>query len=170
MNKMQAAMGKMNDREKAARNFQDSIHTALEKMAEMPSVGDGVVLRLKRPFLGYRCEGTVRYIGVVPEMGKGVWIGVDLLEGLGDHHGMGYFRSRGASITGPRHAMFIKGREIECVSNVTAKMKATGRYYGPLQPRQTGNKWWTTPFMDKLKKMDPGAAPGSNRAPFSSRI
>lgn len=51
-------------------------------------------LPMQKPFLGHRAEGVVKFVGLVPEIGTGLFIGLELTEGIGVHDGLGYFTCR----------------------------------------------------------------------------
>ena len=82
---------------------------------------------LQKPFLGYRAEGLIKYIGAVPEEGPGIWIGLELDQAVGVNDGLDYFPCKTyPSSHGPFHGVFVRGSQIEFTDRMTEHLHKEG--------------------------------------------
>jgi hypothetical protein len=70
------------------------------RFAQSRKEGDSNLSIVQKPFLGYRAEGIVKFVGIVPHLGKRMLVGLELLEAIGEHDGEGYFQTRSALVFG----------------------------------------------------------------------
>uniref|UniRef100_A0A6U2HZ95 CAP-Gly domain-containing protein n=3 Tax=Hemiselmis andersenii TaxID=464988 RepID=A0A6U2HZ95_HEMAN len=142
------ALAAIHNRLRVQNDFHNVIEQVVHKTKRLPKLYTNVVVRLNKPFLGYRAEGRVMYIGAVPEEGPGVWLGLALEKGVGMHDGMGYFKctvSPGSQ--GPFYGVFVRGSQIEFCDRLTDNLHEEGVRLLPPQAKNLRSlKFWKDPF------------------------
>eukprot|EP00286_Rhodomonas_abbreviata_P023458 CAMPEP_0181308316 /NCGR_PEP_ID=MMETSP1101-20121128/11397_1 /TAXON_ID=46948 /ORGANISM="Rhodomonas abbreviata, Strain Caron Lab Isolate" /LENGTH=249 /DNA_ID=CAMNT_0023414689 /DNA_START=216 /DNA_END=962 /DNA_ORIENTATION=- len=118
-----AAMGKQKHKIQMEDGMRSVFQQVLDEQRRLPPVGSTVVVKLKKPFVGLRAEAIVKFIGTVPKLGSGIFVGVELFDALGDHDGMGYFHSRLSDSSGLHYGTFIRGWQVEFADNVSKGMR-----------------------------------------------
>lgn len=145
--RVQAAMQKQKQSRKVQADFKGLIDQIVHEQQSLPGVGSKVVVRLKKPFLGHRAEGVVKFVGLVPEIGTGLFIGLELTEGIGVHDGLGYFTCR-LGQPSLHYGVFVRGTQIEWSDNVNQAMR---KEYGigqlAIDNRAFSSpRWWQDSF------------------------
>mmetsp|Transcript_25023 Transcript_25023/g.48668 ORF Transcript_25023/g.48668 Transcript_25023/m.48668 type:complete len:334 (+) Transcript_25023:145-1146(+) len=142
------AMAAIHNKLRAQHDFHLVIDQVVAKTRRLPKIHTNVVVRLNRPFLGFRAEGRVNYIGSVPEEGPGIWLGLALEKGVGMHDGMGYFQCKQSpGSLGPFYGVFVRGSQIEFCDKLTDNLHKEGVRLLPPQTRNLKSiKFWKDPF------------------------